>query len=336
MKTSQTFSRIRLSIIIVNYNSKRWLADCLLTIKRQRLSTIEIILVDNHSTDDSLRLVTKKYPAVRIIRNQKNIGFGRANNLGSSYAKGDLLLFLNQDTKLFPGCLKEIINQMNHHQVDLLGPKILDFNNLDYYHGRHLTLDLVGSLSWGKKTTIIEGCCLAIKKSVFDALGQFDQEFFMYSEDLDLCWRAWLRGYKIKIASRAIINHFGGGSSLPTTIGSQRHLVPIFRRYETEKNTIRMMLKNASGPHLLLALPLMIILLAAESILYLVTGQGAASQYLINAVKWNIVNLSDTLHQRAIIQKGKRRSDMWPLLSKKITKFTVFKLIGIPKIKFNA
>lgn len=326
---------VRISIIIVNYNSKRWLSDCLKSIKKQKGITPEIILVDNRSTDDSLREITQNYPEVKIIYNKRNLGFGKANNIGSIHAHGDILFFLNQDTKLHAGCLKEIIFQMDHFGLDLSGPKILDFNNFDYYLGRHLTLDLVGSLSWGKKTTMIEGCSLAIRKAVFDDLGKFDEAFFMYSEDLDLCWRAWLRGYKIKLAPRAVINHFGGGSSLPTTIGSNRHLVPIFRRYETEKNTLRMMLKNATVTHLFLALPLMLMLISAESILYLLTGQGSASRILLSSLKWNLDHLSDTLHQRAMIQKSKRRSDLWPLLSKKITKFVVFKLIGIPKIKLN-
>lgn len=328
MKTSPL-----ISIIIVNYNGQRWLADCFNSIFKQKIDPLEVIFVDNHSTDESLKIVREKYPLVKIIKNKHNLGFGRANNLGAKKAQGKFLLFLNTDTKLHPGCLKEMVRQMSAKKIDLAGPKLFDFDHRDFYHNRKLTLDIVGSLSWGKQTTMIEGCCLMIKKTVFDHLGGFDESFFMYSEDLDLCWRAWLQGYRTRLVRTAAIDHYGGGSSLPTMIGSQRHQVPAFRRFETEKNTIRMMLKNASLFHLILALPLMFILVVAESFLYLLTGQLSAAGYLLKAFRWNWDHLKETWALRTLLRKTQTRPDLWPLLAKKITKFEVFRLIGIPKIK---
>ncbi len=327
---------VLISIIIVNYNGMRWIDDCFRSIFAQKIKKLEIIFIDNHSIDGSTQMVEKKYPSVLVIKNKTNLGFGKANNTGAKKASGKILLFLNTDTKLHPHCLSEILHQMLTKNIDLAGPKLLDFAGHDLNRGRKLTLDIVGSLAWGKKTTMVEGCCLAIKKTVFNRLGGFDNKFFMYSEDLDLCWRAWLLGYKIKITNSAVINHFGGGSSLPTIIGSQRHLVPAFRRFETEKNTIRMMLKNASISHLLLSLPIMITLIGGESFLYLITGQITSSTFVFKAIGWNVRNIKDTLNQRKIIQKNKKRSNIWPLLAKKISKFTVFMLIGIPKIKHYA
>jgi GT2 family glycosyltransferase len=194
-------------------------------------------------------------------------------------------------------------------------------------------LDIVGSLSWGKKTTMIEGCGLIIKKKVFESLGGFDSSFFMYSEDLDLCWRAWLCGYKIKLINTASINHFGGGTSLPTTASVEKHVVPLFRRYETEKNTIRMMLKNATIAHLTIAIPLMFFLIVGESILYICTGQFTAARNLYMAIGWNFTHISETIVERRMVQAKKVKPSIWPLLAKKITKFEVLKLIGVPKIK---
>ncbi len=322
-----------ISIIIVNYNGQRWLEDCFQSIFKQNIKELEVIFIDNNSNDESVRIVKEKYPSVLIVKNKTNLGFGLANNLGAKAAKGRFLLFLNTDTKLQPNCLRELSNQMLDKNIDLAGPKLLDFDGRDFYQGRKLTLDVVGSLSWGKKTTVIEGCCLMIRKEVFDKLGGFDQNFFMYSEDLDLCWRAWLSGYRIKVVDEAAINHYGGGSSLPTMIGSQRHQVPAFRRFETEKNTIRMILKNATTLHLLISLPTMTTLILAESFLYLITGQWFAAQCLFRAIKWNLDHLKDTLQIRNKLQREKKRPDIWPLLAKKITKFEVFRLIGIPKIK---
>lgn len=323
---------MRISIIIVNYNGQHWLKNCLDSIFRQKIKGLEIIFVDNHSTDDSLKIVKNQYPSVVIIQNKVNLGFGQANNLGAQKATGEFLLFLNTDTKLKPHSLSRLVHRMVSGRLDLAGPKLLDFENRDFYQGRKLTLDIVGSLSWGKNTTMIEGCCLMIRKNVFDQLGGFDPSFFMYSEDLDLCWRAWLKGFKIKLIPESVIYHFGGGSSLPTMIGSKTHQVPAFRRYETEKNTLRMMLKNATPTHLLIALPLMFLLLCGEALLYLMTGQANAAKSLFKSLNWNLANLPDTLRIRQSIHDSKRRTSLWPKIAKKITKFEVFRLIGIPHI----
>lgn len=326
---------VDVSIIIVNFNGKKWLDDCIKSIYKNQIKSLEIVFVDNQSIDGSDRMIEEKYPLVSVIRNNKNLGFGKANNIGAKSATGKYLVFLNTDTKLHSNCLQELLSKMEEEKIDLAGPKILDFSGHDYYKGRKLTLDIIGSLSWGKKTTMIEGCCLVMKKTVFEKLGGFDEDFFMYSEDLDLCWRAWLYGLKVGLINSAVIDHYGGGSSLPTMIGKEKHIVPENRRYETEKNTIKMMIKNASVSHLLLALPIMISLIVGESFLYLITGQYKSSTFIFKAVKWNILNIKKTLKQRSIIQKRKNRSTIWPHVSKKITKFTVFMLIGIPKIKNN-
>lgn len=324
---------IKISIVVVNYNGQRWLPDCLRSISKQSFKSLEVIFVDNNSADDSLGIVKKYYPSAKIIKNKSNTGFGLANNLGAKVAKGEFLFFLNTDTKLRPNCLSKMIKTMTSEKIDLAGPKLLDFHGNDFYRSRKLTLDIVGNLSWGKKTTMIEGCALLIKREVFNHLGGFEPSFFMYSEDLDLCWRAFLLGYKTKLIKTAVVNHYGGGSSLPTMIGNQRHQVPVIRRYETEKNTLRMMIKNASVAHLLLSVPLITALISGEALLYLLTGQFHGALYLFRSLKWNIVHIGDTLKLRSVIQNSKTKYSMWPFMAKKITKFEVFKLIGIPSIK---
>jgi hypothetical protein len=200
-----------ISIVIVNFNGQKWLGDCLRSIRSQKIKNLEVIIVDNNSTDDSVKIVAREYPDAKVIKNKTNLGFGRGNNLGAKKATSELLFFLNNDTLLQPNCLREVERQVHLKHLDLASPKLLNFSNVDFYKGRKLTLDIVGSLSWGKKITMIEGCGLIIKKKVFESLGGFDSSFFMYSEDLDLCWRAWLCGYKIKMINTASINHFGGG-----------------------------------------------------------------------------------------------------------------------------
>jgi GT2 family glycosyltransferase len=327
------YKSVEISIIIVNYNGQKWLPGCLRSIENQTFNSFEVIIIDNNSTDNSLSIIKKYCPHAKIIKSVKNTGFGVANNIGAKKAKGRYQFFLNTDTVLTPNCLKEMHQQVTSKGIDLAGPKILDFKNNDFYHSRKLTLDIVGNMTWGKSTLVIEGCALLIKTEVFNHLGGFDKSFFMYSEDLDLCWRAWMYGYNIKTIDTAKLKHFGGGSSTPTMISSGNHVVPVFRRYETEKNTLRMMLKNATIGHLVIALPIIILLLIGESVIYLLTNQLPAAKIIFKSLTWNIKHFQDTILKRRVIRRKSSHRNVWPLLAKKITKIEVFKLIGIPKIK---
>lgn len=325
------------SIIIVNYNGIKWLKDCLDSIYKQIYKNIEIIVVDNGSIDDSIVFIRDNYSNIKIIENKKNLGFGTANNLGVNIATGDLLLFLNNDIKIKDDhFLKKLIDFKAKNNLNITGPKILNFKEEDVYEGRKLSIDVTGYLGWGKKTFYIEGCALLISKDDFLNLGGFDEKYFMYSEDIDLCWRAHIYGMKIGLCESAEIIHFGGGSSETTQLKKNiKHVVPVLRRYEVEKNNIRNVLKSYSLPTIICVIPLIIIEILSESVLYLITGNWKIIRYIIGAVWWNIVNLEDTLKKRRRIQSLRIVSDR--LILKKmifgVNKLKAFLIIGLPKFK---
>lgn len=327
-----------ISIIIANWNGKKWLKDCLDSIVRQSYIGFEILLVDNASADGSVAYVKENYPEVVIIENAENIGFGRANNLGAKKSKGETLFFLNNDTviedELF---LEKILRFKKTNSLNITGPKILDFNRNDVYKKRKLTIDFTGYLGWGRETFYIDGSAMFIDKADFQKIGGFDEKYFMYSEDIDLCWRAWLFGMKMEVCDEAVLIHFGGGSSEPTRFGGEKkkHVVPIFRRYETEKNNLRSLLKNYKMVNLFWILPLAIVQIFCESFFYLITGNFKMFLNIWKAIIWNAANIRSTWQARRVVQKMREVGDL-AIFSKMNFRFNKLKAllsVGIPKFK---
>jgi len=325
-----------ISIIIVNWNGKKWLKDCLGSVFDQAYDDFEILLVDNASGDGSPVYVKEKYPKVKIIENAENVGFGRANNLGAEQAKGETLFFLNNDTKIEDELfLKKIMSFKKSNSLNIVGPKILDFDRKDVYKKRKLSVDITGYLGWGRETFFVEGSAMIIDKCDFQKLGGFDEKYFMYSEDIDICWRAWLFGMKTEICEVASLIHFGGGSSEPTLLQGKKHAVPVFRRYETEKNNLRSLLKNYKIVNLMWILPLAIAQVFCESFLYLITGNFRMFWNIWKAIFWNVSNIRSTWRVRRIVQKIRKIGDreIFSKMSFRMNKFKALVSVGVPDFK---
>ena len=325
-----------ISIIIVNWNGKKWLKECLDSIKEQSYSDYEIVVFDNASMDGSIEFLEHNYPEAKIIKSSENIGFGPANNLAAREAKGELLFFLNNDTVLEGKTIEELVKFKNKERLNIVGPKMLDFKGRDIYQGKKLSIDFTGYLGWGKETFFIEGCALMISKADFENLGEFDKEYFMYSEDIDLCWRAQIYGMKIGICSGTFLKHFGGGSGESTRLeNGQRHIVPIPRKYEVEKNNLRSVLKNYKLQNIIWIIPIFIFLELIESLIYIFTFNLKVLGVQWKAFFWNISNVRNTARERRIIQKKRKVSDR-QIFSKMIFwpgKIKAFWEIGWPKFK---
>jgi GT2 family glycosyltransferase len=229
------------SIIIVNYNGKSYLEKCLFSLNKVTYPQFEIILVDNCSSDDSIDFVKMHYPSILIIELEKNFGFAYPNNIGAKNAKGELLLFLNNDTYVEPNFLDYLVNAINTNskvavcQSLLLKPDKTVDSSGDF-------IDTMG-ISYSSKTKVeknyeilsAKGACMMIKKEIFKKLNGFDEHFFITFEDVDLGWRVWILGYKVIVVSKSVVYHYGG-----KTIDSLRSEV-MFHGY---KNQIIMKLTN--------------------------------------------------------------------------------------------
>ena len=172
------------SVIIVNYNGRLFLEDCLNSLKQVNFDSFEIILVDNNSIDDSIEWVKNNFPSVIIIKLDNNYGFAKPNNIGANKAKGDFLLFLNNDTKVTPNFITELLNVINQDpsiaicQSLLLKPNGEVDSSGDYIDSigipftDHKKIDKVCEIFSAK------GASMLMRKCVFEQLNGFDEEFF--------------------------------------------------------------------------------------------------------------------------------------------------------------
>lgn len=323
------------SIIIVNYNWKRWLKGCFDSIYSQSYKKFEIIFIDNDSIDDSIDYVKTNYPDIKIISSWWNLWFGVANNIWVKNSQWELILLLNNDTILPEYFLEKLVEYKNKIWLNIVWPKILDFDKKDIYLGRKLSIDCTWYLGWWKETFYIEWCALLISKSDYLKLWWFDEKYFMYSEDIDLCWRALLYWMKVGITNDVEFLHYWWWSSENTQFKNTKYVVPSFRRYEVEKNNLRMILKNYNGFNLLWTIPLYLFQSIWESLVYLFTWKFKIFSLIYKAIWWNIINLSDTIVQRNIIQNNRRIPDkkiLW-LMSRWLNKFKAFMIIWLPQFK---
>jgi len=204
------------SIIIVNYNGRPFLDDCLSSLKKIDYTNIEIILVDNFSTDTSLDFVKKEYPNIICIELDKNYGFAKPNNLGTKVAKGKYFLFLNNDTIVEPNFVSELIKIATKDQtIGILQSLLLKSNGEIDSSGDFI--DEIG-IVYNSKTQVTEirqissarGASMMIQKDIFKKCGGFDEKFFVSFEDVDLGWRVWILGYKVVLVPTSIVYHIGG------------------------------------------------------------------------------------------------------------------------------
>ena len=220
------------SIILVNYNGSQVVIDCLDSLQNT-LQTIahEVIVVDNASTDGSADLIETLFPTMHLVRQSQNRGFGAGNNLGASFANGEFLLLLNTDTLLTFDILPYLVDLMRQDPtIGIIGPQLLNPDG-------GLQRSTAPEISiWGEcqalkqqlddrsrhqisqefakmqDVDIVVGAALFIRKGLFEALAGFDETFFMYFEESDLCRRAQTKGWKVVYAPSVALIHLGGYS----------------------------------------------------------------------------------------------------------------------------
>lgn len=231
-----------LSIIIVNWNTGDLLKNCLRSIQgcSGNLS-VQRIVVDNNSSDGSREMVARCFPDVTLVNSRGNLGFARANNLGLAHARAPLVLFLNPDTEIKAGTLDLMVRFMHTNPpVGALGCKIRNISGTIQRLGLQwfpspLT-EFLKFIAVSERTfshlprlfpchdpeksgyvTKLFGACLMVRRSVLEQIGSFDEQFFMYCEDVDLCCRITRAGWKLFYLSDAEILHLGGvaSSSVP-------------------------------------------------------------------------------------------------------------------------
>ena len=228
MKTKSKQQEI--SIVIVSYNTADLIGNCLDSILLNDDLGMEIFVVDNASTDRSVALVKKKYPMVHVIANAKNLGFAAANNQVLTMCNGRYIFCLNPDTEVLSDSFKTMLSYMDANpRVGLAGTKIINPDgtlqwSVSYkYPGQKYTTNELSELP-GNIACVL-GASMIARSELIKKIGGFDEDFFLYGEDQDLCLRIRKLGYEIGYIDSATVVHLGGQSekdSLPSEVWKKK------------------------------------------------------------------------------------------------------------------
>jgi len=330
----------KISIITVTYNSELFLKGYFESIAENIRGSsefqVEVLIYDAGSSDNTVKIINdfkKSNGYIKLIEG-KNIGFAAANNILAKECGGDYLFILNPDTKLDKECLHDIWKDKQRDNA-ILAPKQVYFDGI--YLNNGVGMDIFGYPygKSGKKVFYADGAAIFIKKSIFFDLGMFDNDYFMFQEDIDLSWRAHLVGIPITKVPEAIVWHFSGGSVGGGAIKGGKLKTKYFRRYLGERNIMMNLLKNYSLPNLLWILPINFLINIAEIILFLLLLKpGVAWQY-IKAYCWILVNFKDIIDKRRKIQETRIVSDgeIMQRMYWGSSKLKILLKAGVPKFK---
>ncbi|MCX6378162.1 MAG: glycosyltransferase family 2 protein [Armatimonadetes bacterium] len=227
-----------LSIVIVSYNTREMLRDCLnaLPAGAQDLTT-EVFVVDNNSPDGSIEMVQKEFPSVICIANRDNAGFTKANNQALKLAQGEFVVILNPDTETELRSMTTLVNFLREHtDTGAVGPKLLNTDGSLQHNGRRFPtpyrefLGHSGLANWNRvkfdremeygredfnilaEVDQVSGACMMVPKRVMDEVGMLSEDFYMYYEEVEWCWRIRQAGYKVYYVPDARVVHHWMGS----------------------------------------------------------------------------------------------------------------------------
>ncbi|WP_026370228.1 glycosyltransferase [Kallotenue papyrolyticum] len=264
------------SVVVVNFNGRQHLEACFTSLLRQNYPAdrLELILVDNASQDDSLAVMAERFPSVRVLANQRNLGFAPAVNQGAAAARGQYLALLNNDAYADPNWLRCMVEALQRHRprgVACVGATMLDWHGqridfigggVNFYgHGDQFYHQLPAEAVTPREQEILFACggAMLVDRQVFLEVGGFDPDYFAYFEDVDFGWRLWLFGHRVLFVPEAVVYHRQHGTSSTMYAHQVRTLL--------ERNALLTIIKNYDDEHLQRVLPAALLLLLQRSLL---------------------------------------------------------------------
>lgn len=311
----------RVCAVIVRFAADSLLADCLDSLKASTIIPKEICVIDNRPSDGFVDAIPDKPEGVRVLAQERNIGFAAGCNMGIRATAADLVLILNDDTKLHPDCIEALVDAFDRcPRLAACQPKILSASKPTYFEYAGASggfLDMFGvPFMRGRIMETVEedtgqydeerdvfwasGAAMMVRRSSLEVVGLFDEEFFAHMEEIDLCWRLHMMGCSVKAIPKAIAYHVGGGT-LP-------YNTPL-KTFYNYRNNWRMLLKNFSLWPLVVVVPARLTLDLGTILYFLAKGKPRFGLALANALLSAAISLHSTLKARAEVIPFRRVSE---------------------------
>lgn len=347
--SENTTYKYRVTVIVLNYNGRQWLSRCVDSLKAQTIfKEIEVIMADNTSTDGSDQQAAELMQGWTngyFLQNGANLGFAEGNNRPASRAQGKFLFFLNNDAWLEPDCLEKLLDCVEREQAAAATPLVLNYDDNTFQSAGALGFDIFGlatdrrPVDYVREILMPEGCSYLIRKEVFEAVGGFDSEYFMYAEELDLSWRVWIAGERIITVPQAIVHHRGAANVNPAGGGS----VVEFRtsdskRYYANRNALLTLWKNGQNWLLcLLLLQLGLLFIEALAALVLVKRWSFVRRAYWEAVRdcWRLRAHTGTERRRIASFRQRTDLEMFALFRLRLNRWDELQRMltqGVPQV----
>lgn len=298
----------RVSVVIAVLDAGSSLVDCVASFGPADPET-EVILVDNGSKDGAIEAVVACHPGVRVIRNERNLGFARASNQGLQAASGRYVLFLNSDAFLEHAHLCELMRVADTDPSGAIWqPVVVAPDGAVENAGEWFTLTGFCIRATEPRSAapyaVFAGtaACMLARRDVVRDLGGFNEAFFAYIEDVDLCWRARLAGYEVRIVPRVVVEHAKSATT-------RRIFAPHEIRYLTFRNRFRTILANASLRLLLVTVPLYVLVCVAVTLALVTSGRPRSALGVLRALGWPVRHRREVREDRRRSRSQRRVAD---------------------------
>ncbi len=304
------------SVIIVNHNGIEFVDMCLRSVLNNGYPNFEVIFVDNASSDASLEYVKKTFgpdKRLKFVENPASLGPAVGRNNGIAIANGRYVAFLDNDTEVDKDWLLELVKVFDSDStIGAAQSKLLRIEQRDFFDstGDYLTpLGFLSERARGAKDTgqfdyvsdifSAKSASSIIRKDVLDRIGAFDEDYYMYLEETDLCWRVWLSGYRVVFIPGSVVYHAYGTKKKAKVEYYPAYVV----RYYGCRNYIVTLIKNLGTFSLLKILPFHILSWSCLALMFMLKARLKDAMWIIKASLWNAVNIIELLKKRSFIQK---------------------------------
>lgn len=312
----------KVAVVILNWNGKGFLEKFLPTVIENSKGVADVIVADNASTDDSVKFLAQNFPDTEVIVNTENGGFAKGYNDALSKVKADYYILLNSDIEVTPGWIEPVIQLMeSDDQIVACQPKLRDYFNQDAFEYAGAAGGFIDKYGYpfcrGRLFQNIEndnsqfddpieifwatGACLFVKATIYHELGGLDERFFAHMEEIDFCWRAKNKGYKIMYCPDSTVFHVGGGT-LPKRSWRKTYL--------NMRNNNIMLYKNLPSSRLFKVFIARLVLDGAAAFKFLIDG-GIKDMFAVVYAHWSFFPLLRQLHRERKIAKPKAVSKIY-------------------------